>query len=136
MQYNFNGKNIRIPDEDIERIVKGLKVSKEDAIQIWLEDEEYLDNEIQNQLCETAKENRITATIHQAKANKPKTKTQRERTVKPNPTKEMIIEKIAELLPNFAENIVIVNKGKLITFTIGENNFKIDLIQQRKPKKE
>lgn len=134
MQYNFNGKNIRIPDEDIERIAKGLQISREDAIEIWLDDEGYTHNEEQEKLVELGKTNRITATIHQARASKPKT--QRERIVKPNPTKEMIIEKIAELLPNFATDVQIINKSKLITFTIGENQFKIDLIQQRKPKKE
>jgi hypothetical protein len=53
---------------------------------------------------------------------------------KENPTKEMVIAEIAQLLPKFAENVEIVNKGKLITFTIGDNNFKLDLIQTRKPK--
>ena len=46
----------------------------------------------------------------------------------------MVIAKIAEMLPEFAENVVIENKGKLITFTIGEDEFKIDLVQKRKPK--
>ena len=134
MNYNFNGKNIRIPDADIERSMKMLELTKEEAIQVWLEDEGYLENEEQEELCKKAKENRITATIHEAFAINKK-KTQRERVRKENPTKEMVIAEIAKILPNFAENVQVLNIGKLISFTIGENTYEIDLKQKRKPKK-
>ena len=134
MNYNFNGKNIRIPDADIERSMKTLDLTKEKAIQVWLEDEGYLENEEQEELCKKAKENRITATIHEASAINKK-KTQRERVRKENPTKEMVIAEIAKILPNFAENVQVLNIGKLISFTIGENTYEIDLKQKRKPKK-
>lgn len=134
MNYNFNGKNIRIPDADIERSMKMLELTKEEAIQVWLEDEGYLENEEQEELCKKAKENRITATIHEASAINKK-KTQRERVRKENPTKEMVIAEIAKILPNFAENVQVLNIGKLISFTIGENTYEIDLKQKRKPKK-
>lgn len=134
MNYNFNGKNIRIPDADIERSMKMLELTKEEAIQVWLEDEGYLENEEQEELCKKAKENRITATIHEASAINKK-KTQRERVRKENPTKEMVIAEIAKILPNFAENVQVLNIGKLILFTIGENTYEIDLKQKRKPKK-
>ena len=48
MNYNFNGKNIRIPDSDIERICKGMHIDKEEAISIWLDDEGYTENVQQN----------------------------------------------------------------------------------------
>ena len=134
MNYNFNGKNIRIPDADIERSMKTLDLTKEEAIQVWLEDEGYLENEEQEELCKKAKENRITATIHEASAINKK-KTQRERVRKENPTKEMVIAEIAKILPNFSENVQVLNIGKLISFTIGENTYEIDLKQKRKPKK-
>lgn len=134
MNYNFNGKNIRIPDADIERSMKTLDLTKEEAIQVWLEDEGYLENEEQEELCKKAKTNRITATIHEASATTKK-KTQRERVRKENPTKEMVIAEIAKILPNFAENVQVLNIGKLISFTIGENTYEIDLKQKRKPKK-
>ena len=66
MTYNLNGKNIRIPDADIERSIKSLELTKEEAIQMWLEDEGYLEKEEQEALEKKAKESRITATIHQA----------------------------------------------------------------------
>lgn len=133
MNYNFKGRNIRIPDAEIEKSMKMLDLTKEEAVEMWLEDEGYLENEEQEELCKKAKENRITATIHEAKDTKKKT--QRERVRKENPTKEMVIAEIAKLLPNFAENVQVLNIGKLISFTIGENTYEIDLKQKRKPKK-
>lgn len=136
MTYNLNGKNIRIPDADIERSMKSLDLSKEEAIQMWLEDEGYLENEEQEALEKKAKDSRIMATIHQASAmNKIEKKTQKERCRKENPTKEMVIREIAALLPKFAENVEVLNVGKLISFSIGEEKYEIDLKQKRKPKK-
>ena len=135
MNYNFNGKNIRIPDAEIQLNMEKLHMTKEEAIQVWLEDEGYLENEEQEELCRKAKENRITATIHEASAINKK-KTQRERVRKENPIKEMVIAELAKILPNFgAENVQVLNIGKLISFTIGENTYEIDLKQKRKPKK-
>ena len=135
MVYELNGKKIRIPDSDIEKSMKSLELTREEAVQMWLEDEGYLENEEQEALEKKAKENRITATIHQASAKDPRKKTQKERVRKENPTKEMVIAEIAKILPNFAENIQILNVSKLISFTIGEETYEIDLKQKRKPKK-
>lgn len=134
MKYNLNGKNINIPDVDIERSMKSLELTKEEAIQMWLEDEGYLENEEQEELERKAKENRITATIHQATTKDPRKKTQKERVRKENPTKEMVIREIAALLPKFAEDVEVLNVGKLISFRIGEEKYEIDLKQKRKPK--
>ena len=46
----------------------------------------------------------------------------------------MVIREIAGLLPKFAEDIEILNVGKLISFRIGEEKYEIDLKQKRKPK--
>lgn len=135
MNYTLpTGKTVRIPDSEINKFISNHGISKDEAIQMWLEDEGYLENEEQEALCQKAKENRITATIHDASAKDPRKKTQRERVKKEDPTKEMIIAEIAKMLPNFAENVKIENAGKLITFTIGTDNFKLDLIRQRAKK--
>lgn len=127
---------MRIPDDELAHNMKVLELSKEEAIQMWLEDEGYLDNEEQEALEKKAKDSRITAKIHKASSvDKTQKKTQKERVRKENPTKEMIIREIASLLPNFAENIEILNPGKLISFSIGTEKYEIDLKQKRKPKK-
>ena len=135
MKYNLNGKTINIPDTDIERSMKCLEISKDEAIQMLLEDEGYLENEEQEELCRKAKENRVTATIHQAKATEPKKKIQKERVRKENPTKEKVIAETAEMLRQFADNVQILNVGKLISFELDGKKFEFDLKQKREPKK-
>ena len=129
-----SGKVVNIPTAEIQRNMALLKISRDEAVDLWLYDNEYIGNDEADALTNKAKENRITATIPQAKAEY-KQKTQRERVKKDDPTKEGIIKALAEMLPSLnAENIEIVNAGKLITFTIGADKYKLDLIRQRPPK--
>lgn len=129
-----NGKIAQVPNSAIEQNMRILKCSKDEAIELWLFDNDKIDNEEAEALTQKAKDNRITATIHKAKAEY-KPKTQRERVVKADPTKEGIIQAIAELLPSLnAKDVNIEKKGKLITFKIGADTFKVDLIRQRPPK--
>lgn len=130
-----NDKVVKVSKKYVDNMIANLDVDLPEALEIWLEDEGYLINEEQEELCKTAKDNRVLASLHRTKdVAEPKKKTQKERVAKENPTKEMIISAIAGILPNFAENINVENKGKIITFTIGEDEFKIDLIQKRKKK--
>jgi hypothetical protein len=130
------GKRVNIPDATINNYRKMLGLTQREAIQMWLEDEGYEVNAEQEALCQKAKENRVTATVHKARAEYTQ-KTQRERVKKPDPTKEGIIAAIAEMLPTLnAENVEVVNSGKIITFTIGKDKYKLDLIRQRPPKTE
>ena len=135
MTYKLGNKTIKIPDADIKRSVEKLGITKEEAIQVWLEDEGYLENEEQEALEKKAKENRITATVHQARAVNPEKKTQKERVRKDDPTKELIIAETAKFLEKYAENIQITNIGKLISFKIGEDDYEFNLIRKRKAKK-
>ena len=88
MVYILNDKKIRIPDEEIKKNMEILDLSEEEAIQLYLEDEGYLENEEVAELTKKAKDSGIMSTIHGAKAEKPKAKVERER--KENPTKERI----------------------------------------------
>lgn len=124
---------VKIPREEIERIQKGLGVSEDDACWIWCEDNGKIVNEEQEELDKKAKESRITATIHQARAETTKERKKPER--KPDPTKESIISTLAESLADMVENVKIVNIGKLIEFDFQGEHYKLDLIRQRKPKK-
>ena len=131
MNYNFNGKNIRIPDAEIQNSMKVLGLSKDEAIQMWLEDEGYLENEEVEALTKKAKENK--AVIHEAKADKPRKTVKRER--KPDEEKENLIEILANCLKNAGFDAEITNKSKIIEFNVGENHYKLDLVKQRPPKK-
>lgn len=55
---------------------------------------------------------------------------------KADTTKEGVIQQIADFLTeNGYVDVEIVNKSKLITFKIGTDTYKFDLIRQRQPKK-
>lgn len=136
MVYNFNGKNLRIPDEDLKRNMEILHLTKDEAIQLWLEDEGYLENAVVEELTAKAKTNKIS---REAKSDKPRKKSTRER--KPDLEKEKIIDILANCLINNADvlkldanAVEIINKGKIIEFTIGENHYKLDLIKKRAKK--
>ena len=132
MRYTFEGKTITIPDAELEKSMKLLGISKDEAIQMWLEDNDYCENEEVEILTAKAKENK--AVQHGAvNINKSKTITKRER--KPDVEKEEIISKLAEFLEAIGTSVKITNKSKLIEFEIGENHYKLDLIKQRPPKK-
>ena len=129
-----DGRTIQVPNAEVSKLQAQLKISKAEAVDLWLFDHDYIENEEEQALTAKAKENRITATIHEAKAEV-KQKTQRERVVKEDKVKEGIIQAVADMLPNLdAENVVIEKKGKLITFEVGTDKFKLDLIRQRPPK--
>lgn len=129
-----NEKVVKVGRVYIERCVEKLGIDMEDAILTWLEDEGYMENLDQKELCDLAKENKSNKIIDAKVEKAPKQKTQKERTKKENPTKELIIAEIAKMLPNIATNVNIENAGKIITFTVGDNDFKLDLTQKRKPK--
>ena len=131
MKYDFNGKTLNIPDALIEKNMKVLELTKEEAIEMWLEDEGYLENEEVEALTKKAKENK--AVDHGAKADKPRKQVKRER--KPDVEKEKIIEILANCLKNEGFDAEITNKSKLIEFIVGENHYKLDLVKERPPKK-
>lgn len=134
MVYNLNDKNIKIPDEEIKKNMEILDLSEEEAIQLYLEDEGYLENEEVAELTKKAKNSGIMSTIHGAKAEKPKAKVERER--KENPTKERIIAEIGKFLCQLdgISGVNIANIGKIIEFECENKHFKLDLIQKREKK--
>ena len=141
MKFNLNdydrdmeNKIINIPDEELNTLMKTLDIDKNEAIEIWLTDEGYVNNEEQDALDKKAKDNRITATIHQAKSEIPREKRKVER--KEDPDKENLIAWLAQFLEGTVsvENLKITNIGKLIEFSYLGNDYKLDLVKRRKPK--
>ena len=131
-----NGKKYFMKVAEVDNLQKQLKISEFEAIEMWLEDNGYLVNEEQEALCKQAKVNG-SAKGKGAKTETPVKKTPKERAQKDNPTKELIISTIANALQNLdISNLNIENKAKLITFTLGNEDFKVDLTQKRKAKAE
>ena len=134
MKYTLpNGKNVNIPDDEIKKNMKLLDISQKDAIEMWLEDEGYLDNEEQNELDEKAKKVKID---HGASAvDKTEKKEKKPREIKVSDEKQALFSEIVEKLAENGRNYEILKENKLICVKIGEKTFKIDLIEQRQPKK-
>ena len=130
MIYELNGKNIRIPDEEIKKNMQILDISRNEAIKMYLEDEGYIKNEVVEELTKKAKENG-TAKV-KAKSDKMRKPVKRER--KPDEEKEKIIEILQNALKNAGIAAEITNKSKIIEFSIENNHYKLDLIKKR-PKK-
>lgn len=133
MKYNFNGKTVNIPDVEIEKAMKILGLTKDKAIEMWLEDEGYLDNEEQVELTQKAKENKITATIHSARDTS-KPKASKPKTVKVSEEKQSLFADILGNLQENYENVEVLKENKLIQVKLNGKTFKIDLIEQRPPK--
>lgn len=132
MEYTLtSGKVVTIPDDEITKQMKILSISKDEAIQLWLDDNDYTTNEVVEELTAKAKQNHITATIHSAGTG---THQKKARIPKEDPEKTDLIQFLAESLQNRAENVVISNKTKIIEFDLKGNHYKLDLIRQRKLK--
>lgn len=131
-----NGKVVKAMTSYLENMVKTLDIDMDEAILTWLEDEGYLVNEEQEELCASAKENKSLAAARKGIRDGAKEKKKVIRTIKENPTKEMVIAEIAKCIEaiNGTANIVVENKTKLITFELNNESFKIDLIQKRHKK--
>ena len=131
MIYNFNNTKIAIPDTSIEKYMKDLQITKEEAIELWLDDNDYTENEEQNELDTKAKKVKIQ---HGAGSLK---KEKKQYTRKPSDEKVAIFIELKNWLDTLCENdnfkYEILKENKLISLTTQSGTqFKIDLIETRK----
>ena len=124
-----NGKIVKVATEWVKKSMKALNTDIEDVLLMFLEDNNYLENEELEELDSKAKKQ----VKNVVKSNTERKKVVRDR--KPNPTKENIIKALADFLPTIASNVQVENIGKLITFTVDCKEFKLDLVEKRQPKK-
>ena len=129
-----SGKVYQIPNEEIEKIAKGLGISKAEAAQVWLEDAEIELNEEQEQLDKKAKNAKVDRQI----GSKPRKKSEKPRTVHISDEKQALFSYIKTALEgyclNHGGNCTVLKENKLISMEIGGKVLKIDLIEQRQPK--
>lgn len=135
MKYTLpNGKNINIPDSEIKSHMANLQLTEGEAIQLYLEDEGYLDNDELEELDSKAKKVKIQ---HGASAvDRTEKKEKKPRTVKISDEKQGLFNNIYNfLVETYGSSVEIVKENKLLTLKIGKKTFKVDLIEQRQPKK-
>lgn len=128
MKYDFNGKTINISDAEIANFQKNLGISKEEAIQLWLDDNDYTVNEEQQKLCEKSKE----MGRHYEKSTKPRKKTVKERKV--DEEKKHLLGCIKVLVEGLGAVVTNIKTETEISFNYGDNEYVIKLIKHRKPK--
>lgn len=126
-----NGKVVKVMTSYIERMMENLNLDMEDAVLTWLEDEEYLINDEQEELVNATKKYKLNINAGERKERKKKEVVKKE-----NPVKKATIDLLAKALENLegATDIVIENETKLVTFKVGDREFKLDLVEKRKPK--
>ena len=141
MIYNFNGKQINIPDNEIKSTMSALGLTKAEAIDLWLEDNDYRKNDEQEELNKKAKDFKIidAREVTAEKQRKP-------RTVKVSDEKKAIFDTILKNLDHcvgnsdeslgiLRENIKVITENKLIQVEFNGKIFEIDIREKRKPKK-
>lgn len=131
MLYKIKGKNIKIPDHEVENLMKNYELTKDNAIKMWLEDEGLIENEEIEKITKQAKMNK--AVKHGAYSDKQQQK--RNRPKKEDPEKENVILMLSEFLIDHGfQNVIIENKSKIITFIGTEGKYKLDLSRKRENK--
>ena len=137
MRYKLpSGKSVTIPDATIKQFMSSLDLTKEEAIQTYLEDEGLLENEEQIALNEKAK--KMSHAVHDNLDKPKKSRKKGTNGYKCSDEKKTLFNYIlTNLKENNAiseENVKVLTENKLIQVQMGDKIFKIDLIQQRQSK--
>lgn len=133
---------MRIDENQISRIMQGLKCDRDEALAIYEADKaidrgERMEFDLPPELEKEAKK-MANVTERKRKAPTVYNFDTSNKKRKENPTKSGIISEIAKFLQeqseNACENVNITNPERQIAFTIGENSYEFTLVQKRKPK--
>lgn len=128
MKYNFNGKEINIPDKDISNLMASLDISKDEAIDTWLDDHDYIDNAEAEEMTKKAKQLR-----RYEKSDNERKKTVRERKV--DAEKGGLLSAIKTAVETFGGAVVSVKNEAEFSFTFNGNSYTVKLVKHRPPKK-
>lgn len=133
MRYTLeSGKVVNIPDNEIEKNMRLLDIDKDEAIHVWLVDNDLEEDEELEEFDAKAKKVKID---HGAESGKTRKKSDKPREKKVSDAKKELFGQIyANLTSFYANNVTILNENKLISVKIGDKTFKIDIIEQRPPK--
>ena len=129
---NFNGKTYSVEKEQIEVLMKSLDLTFEEAVETYLDDEGLLENEEQNALDKKAQKiYKEQSRVNTEKVKKPRQT--RNRTV--SPEKSGFVEKLYQFLTENYENVEIIRPNKFYSVEINGKIIKMDIMEQRPPKK-
>lgn len=131
IQVIINGFAYSLPTLDIKELMQGCKCTKEEAIDIWLTDHDYIVNEEQEKLNKSAKNARIADV-----RDKKRTKTsKKERKTSVSAEKQQLFSEIwSDLEDVYRNSVKVLKENKLLEVKINGKTFKIDVIEQRPSK--
>lgn len=129
--YKYNGKTYVIDENEINTLMDKWDISELEAVEMYLSDNEVIENETVTELTNKANKNRVLTTIHGVKGEK---KARKPREKKENPLKNSIMSIIVTALMEQYEGVNVTNPERSCDFTIEGREFTVNLVEHR-PKK-
>lgn len=123
-----NGKTVNIPDAEIEKNMKALEISKKEAIDMWLFDNDYEDNEEVDEMTVKAK-----AVKRYEKGDTPRKAVKKERKV--DEEKKTLLDLCRIPIEGAGGNVTNIKNEAEFSFTFGNNCYTVKLVKHRPPKK-
>lgn len=133
MKYTFEKKTYNVPDEEIDSLMEKYDLSISEACELWLSDNDKIQNEVVEEMTKKATKNAVTQTIHGAKGEK---KERKPREKKENPLKKQIISAILEGIKGIEGKIDVENDEKYINLWVEGRSFTINLVEHREKKEK
>jgi len=128
-----NGKSVSIPTKEIDNLMSTLGITENEAVELWLTDNGYEENEEQAELDEKASKVRIDKDAYTETEKKPRKKPD----IKVSDEKKALFDEVlSDLTAVYGDKVKVLNENKLISVEINGITFKIDLVQCRKGKKK
>jgi hypothetical protein len=126
MKYTLDsGRVIEIEDKAIRNLMDGCKCTKEEAIDIWLTDHDFIVNKEQEKLNKSAKNAGFRVESGKKTSKKP-------RTVKISAEKVLLFNEIKALLLKSTYFNGTLTENRQLSAKIGEKTFKITITEDRK----
>lgn len=125
-------------EKQIEKMMKALDCSREEAIEVILEDEavdKMSMKEVSSDL--TAEQKKVVKEVSKTGTRKTSTVYKFDtKKKKKDDEKIEIVKKIYDFVAKFTKNCTISNENREITFDFGENSYSLVLTKHRKPKNQ
>lgn len=123
-----NGKTVNIPDAEIAENMKALGISEQEAVDMWLFDNDYEDNEEVDEMTVKAK-----AVKRYEKRDAPRKTVKKERKV--DEEKKELLNLCRIPIEGAGGNVTNIKNEAEFSFTFGNNSYTIKLVKHRPPKK-
>ena len=132
MRVDVNGKNVNVPEEFIDKNMKALDISRQEAVELYLSDEGFITNDEIVAMTAKAKSAGVgpKATGSKVKRKPP--------VRKPDLVKQAIVANLAKFIMSIEEVdgclVEVTNIERMIAFEYEGEKYEVTLTKKRKPK--